>query len=58
MGRRNLRCLLLGESGQDLIEYALIAALVGLGCVVAMKSLTTSLNTVFNAIATSLNNSV
>jgi pilus assembly protein Flp/PilA len=48
----------LGESGQDLIEYALIAALVGLGCVVAMKSLTTSLNTVFNAIATSLNNSV
>jgi pilus assembly protein Flp/PilA len=31
--------LLHDESGQDLIEYALIAALIGLGAVVTMRSL-------------------
>ena len=29
------------ESGQDLIEYALVAGLIGLGAVVAMTSLST-----------------
>jgi hypothetical protein len=31
--------LMVEESGQDLIEYALVAALVGLGAVAAMKGL-------------------
>jgi len=42
------------ESGQDLIEYALVAALVGLGAVASMKSLATIINTSFNNIGTTL----
>ncbi len=30
------------ESGQDLIEYALVAALVGLGCVASLQSVATA----------------
>jgi pilus assembly protein Flp/PilA len=44
------------ESGQDLIEYALVAALVGLGAVVAMKGLSNSLKNSFNGVGTSLTN--
>ncbi len=47
--------LIVEESGQDLIEYALVAALVGLGAVASMKSLAggigNSFNTVTNALA-------
>jgi pilus assembly protein Flp/PilA len=44
------------ESGQDLIEYALVAALVGLGAVAAMKGLNTSIANAFNGVGTSLAN--
>jgi len=44
------------ESGQDLIEYALVAALVGLGAVAAMKGLNTSIGNAFNGVGTSLAN--
>ncbi len=44
------------ESGQDLIEYALVAALVGLGAVASMKSLANSLGNTFNTIGNSLTN--
>ena len=44
------------ESGQDLIEYALVAALVGLGTVAAMKSLSNSLSNTFNTIGNGLTN--
>jgi len=43
------------ESGQDLIEYALVAALVGLGAVTAMRGLATSIGTAFGTIGTTLN---
>jgi pilus assembly protein Flp/PilA len=46
------------ESGQDLIEYALVAALVGLGAVTAMKSLATSISSVFTSVGTSLTSAV
>jgi len=46
------------ESGQDLIEYALVAALLGLGAVTAMKSLSTNIGTAFTAIGTSLTTNV
>ena len=46
------------ESGQDLIEYALVAALVGLGSVAAMSSLANSISTTFNGVGNSLNNAV
>ena len=35
------------ESGQDLIEYALIAALIALGAVTSMKAVSTAIGTEF-----------
>lgn len=46
------------ESGQDLIEYALVAALVGLGSVAAMGSLANSIANTFNGVGNSLTNAV
>ncbi|MGA3161692.1 MAG: Flp family type IVb pilin [Terracidiphilus sp.] len=40
------------EEGQDLIEYALIAALLALGAVATMKTLGTAISTEFTAIST------
>jgi pilus assembly protein Flp/PilA len=42
------------DSGQDLIEYALVAALVGLGSVAAISGLDNSLKNSFNAIGNGL----
>ncbi len=50
--------LMLEESGQDLIEYALVAALVGLGAVASMKSLSTSIGNAFSSIGTTLTSNV
>ncbi len=43
------------ESGQDLIEYALIAALIAVTSVAAMQGVATAIGTRFTAIATALN---
>lgn len=48
------RALMTEESGQDLIEYALIAALIALGAIVAMGSLSNKIGSEFNAIGSSL----
>ena len=50
--------LIADESGQDLIEYALVAALVGLGSVAAMGSLANSISSTFNGIGNALNSAV
>ena len=42
------------ESGQDLIEYALIAALIALGAVVSMKAVTTAIEAEFTKISGAL----
>ncbi len=39
------------ESGQDLIEYALIALIIALGAIVGMGSLAGSINAEFTKIA-------
>ena len=39
------------ESGQDLIEYALIALIIALGALVGMGSLASSINAEFTKIA-------
>jgi pilus assembly protein Flp/PilA len=44
------------DAGQDLIEYALVAALVGLGAVAAMKGLSNSVKNTYNGVGTSLTN--
>ena len=46
--------LLKDESGQDLIDYALVAGLIGLGAVVTMTTLGTSIHTKFTAITAAL----
>ena len=50
--------LLQDESGQDLIEYALVAGLIGLGAVVAMGTLSTSVKTAFNTVGSSLTSAI
>ena len=40
--------------GQDLIEYALLAATIAIAVVAAMQAVKTALNTEFSAIATSI----
>jgi pilus assembly protein Flp/PilA len=42
------------EEGQDLVEYALILALIALGATVAMKALATAISTEFTNITTQL----
>jgi len=56
--RQLLKNLIAEESGQDLIEYALVAALVGLGAVTAMKSLSTNISTAFNGVGSTLTSAV
>jgi pilus assembly protein Flp/PilA len=46
------------ESGQDLIEYALVASLTGLGAVVTIKGLGTKIGTAFTSIGTTLTSNV
>lgn len=50
-----LRSLHKDESGQDLIEYALVAALIALAATIGMKSLANGINNAFNRIGVDLN---
>jgi pilus assembly protein Flp/PilA len=54
--KKLLKNLIAEESGQDLIEYALVAALVGLGSVASMRSLAGSITNTFTGIGTALAN--
>ena len=46
------------DSGQDLIEYALIAALIALGAIVGMGFVASAINNAFNSIGSKLSNAV
>ncbi len=46
------------EEGQDLIEYALLAALIALGATVAIGKVGTELSTIFGTISTTLGSAV
>ncbi len=50
--------LLKEEVGQDLIEYALIVALVALGATAGMQSLANGINGAFVSVAATLNSSI
>jgi pilus assembly protein Flp/PilA len=58
----NLKCilsnLLCDESGQDLIEYALVAALIALGATAAMTSLAGNISTAFSTVGSKLTTAV
>lgn len=53
-----IKTMLSDERGQDLVEYALVVAIIALGATVAMKTLSTDINTIFTNIGTSLNAAV
>jgi pilus assembly protein Flp/PilA len=46
------------ESGQDLIEYALLGALIALSAVTAMKGLGTKISSSFTSVGSTLTSSV
>ena len=56
--KQHLSKFLKDESGQDLIEYALVAALVGLGSVAAMSGLSNSIANTFNGVGNALTTAV
>ena len=53
-----LQGLVRDDAGQDLIEYALVAALIGLAAVLAMSGLTTKVANSFNNVGSRLTSSV
>lgn len=50
--------LTIREEGQDLVEYALVVALVAFGATAALKTLGTGLNTAFSTISSTLHSSL
>lgn len=53
-----LKGLLREDTGQDLIEYALVAALIGLGALLAMSGLSAKIANSFNNVGSRLTTSV
>jgi pilus assembly protein Flp/PilA len=43
------------ESGQDLIEYALVCALIALGAIAGMQTVANYINNAFNKVGSELN---
>jgi pilus assembly protein Flp/PilA len=58
MNVQTLRNLLREESGQDLIEYALVAAVIGLAAVAAMSTLANNVSNAFSAVGSKLSSAV
>lgn len=55
MKMRNLtNAFIEDQSGQDLVEYALVLALIALAATVSMKTLATSIGTAFTSVGTKL----
>jgi pilus assembly protein Flp/PilA len=42
------------DSGQDLVEYALLLALISLICILGLQNLGTAINNTYNTVSTSL----
>jgi pilus assembly protein Flp/PilA len=47
--------LLSSDEGQDLVEYALVLALVALGATAGMKTLASDISAAFSTVGTTLN---
>jgi len=54
LGVTRLRSLVRDDSGQDLLEYALLIALIALACVVAVTAAGTAVAAAFSAIAAAI----
>jgi len=55
---RFLRNIQVREEGQDLVEYALVVALIAFGAIAGMQFLATGLNNAFSDIATTVTNNI
>jgi pilus assembly protein Flp/PilA len=53
-----LKAILEREEGQDLVEYALVVALIAFGAITGMGYLATGINNAFSGIATTLTSNV
>jgi pilus assembly protein Flp/PilA len=53
-----MQTLIAREEGQDLVEYALVVALIAFGAVTAMKGLSTEINVAFQTISSDLASSL
>jgi pilus assembly protein Flp/PilA len=53
-----MRQFLREDSGQDLIEYALVAALIALGAIAAMNNVATGISNAFSTISSNLSSAV
>lgn len=49
---------LMHDEGQDLVEYALVIALIAFGATAGMKALATDINTAFGNVGTQLNTNI
>jgi pilus assembly protein Flp/PilA len=54
----HLRRLVEKEEGQDLVEYALVVALIAFGAIAGMQFLATGLNNAFSDIANVLSSNI
>ena len=54
--KARMRAFVADDSGQDLLEYALLVGLIALVAVLAVTSTGTSVNNIFQAISSSLAN--
>ena len=52
---QNLKSSLMQEEGQDLVEYALVVALIALAATAGMRTLASDINNAFTGIGTTLN---
>jgi Flp pilus assembly pilin Flp len=46
------------DSGQDLIGYVLVAALIAIGAIAAMNGVATGISNTFSAVASDLNSTI
>jgi pilus assembly protein Flp/PilA len=53
-----MHTLMAAEEGQDLVEYALVVALIAFGAVAGMGALSTEINKAFNDISSDLASSL
>jgi len=53
-----MQTLMANEEGQDLVEYALVVALIAFGAVAGMGKLSTEINVAFNTISSELGSSL
>lgn len=48
----------LAENGQDLVEYALVVAMISLACVAGMRTLASDISSSFSNLGTTLNGDI